>query len=317
VSATPREWRIPADSAPSARGVAQPHRLASFAKSLPSQFSVYSLPHLASVARGVAHPTSPPISGSPLRFPPRLVCPPSIVFGGGHVASCATRGSMSSRLRAVPSGFTPVSLIPGVSFQSRAEAGGHPVQPLPPVGRADARSAQIGSPAGISQVFQVKANSGEPFTAILARNLLSKDRCRTALGDEAVKSGPKVALVGVPLSLASARKRLTGTGACPDSSGVFESGPSQGERPSADSGEEMALGVTPKIRRLNIDNGSFIHIPWGDMPLLDEFPQPRGGFRVNLVVERLAQCTVSDSIRFFNCSRSAMKFTVICMKIGC
>jgi hypothetical protein len=35
-------------------------------------------------------------------------------------ASAATLGSMSSRLRSVPSGFVPVCAMPGVSFQSRA-----------------------------------------------------------------------------------------------------------------------------------------------------------------------------------------------------
>src|SRR5271166_3886292 len=86
-----------------------------------------------------------------------------------------------------------------------------PKQPLSDMGRARARSAQIGGPDGISQLFQVSAYSGEPFTSILARNLLSKDRCRAALGDEAVKSGPEVSFVGMTFSLSCARKRLTGT----------------------------------------------------------------------------------------------------------
>jgi hypothetical protein len=81
---------------------------------------------------------------------------------------------MSSRFRVDPSGFVPSVAMPSLSFQSRALHVGHPVQPLSPVRRSPARSAQIGSPAGISQVFHVKANSGEPFTSILARNLLSK-----------------------------------------------------------------------------------------------------------------------------------------------
>jgi len=126
---------------------------------------------------------------------------------------------MSNRFRVEPSGFAPSVAMPSLSFQSLAlyvghgvssqvfvtnrllpascplvttgHVGvGHPEKPLPPVRRADARSAQIGSPAGISQIFQVKANSGEPFAPIRARNLLSKDRCRSALGDETVKSGP-------------------------------------------------------------------------------------------------------------------------------
>jgi len=33
---------------------------------------------------GVGQPTRPPINSSPLRLPPLLVCPPSIVFGVGH-----------------------------------------------------------------------------------------------------------------------------------------------------------------------------------------------------------------------------------------
>jgi hypothetical protein len=41
-------------------------------------------------------------------------------------ANAATRGSMSSLLRSVPSGLTPVVAMPGVSFQSRAEQVGHP-----------------------------------------------------------------------------------------------------------------------------------------------------------------------------------------------
>jgi hypothetical protein len=52
---------------------------------------------------------------------------------------------------------------------------GHPVQPLPDVRCPDARSAQIGGPDGISQLFQVSAYSGEPKPAIRRRNLLSKD----------------------------------------------------------------------------------------------------------------------------------------------
>jgi len=87
----------------------------------------------------------------------------------------------------------------------------HPEQPLADVRRTDARSREIGGPDGISQVLQVSAYSGEPFTSILARNLFSKHRCRAALGDETVKSGPEVALVGMASLLASDRKRLTWT----------------------------------------------------------------------------------------------------------
>jgi hypothetical protein len=70
--------------------------------------------------------------------------------------------------------------------------------------RADARSAQIGGPDGISCAFQVKSNSGEPFKSQFSRNLLAKDRCRMTLADEPEKCGPEVALVIRPLPLAGA-----------------------------------------------------------------------------------------------------------------
>ncbi len=129
---------------------------------------------------------------------------------------------------------------------------GHPEQALADVRRARARSAKIGGPDGISSAFQVSAYSGEPFKAIASRDLLSKDRCRAALGDEAVKSGPEVSFVGMALPLSCARKRLTGTGAGPD--GTAPSGEGEGEGPAADAGEEVALVVAKEVVGPNIDN---------------------------------------------------------------
>jgi len=152
------------------------------------------------------------------------------------------------------------------------------------VRRSDARSAQIGSPAGISQSFQVKANSGEPFTSILARNLLAKHRCRSALGDESVKSGPKVALVSRALSLASARKRLTWTGTRPDSGNAFESGPPQGEGPAPDPGEEMALIESGKVIWFDFKDAPFVHDPRRQVALRDQLAKPSARLRVVVVV---------------------------------
>jgi hypothetical protein len=70
-----------------------------------------------------------------------------------------------------------------------------PVEPLADVRRADARSAQIGGPDGISQCFQVSAYSGEPSPSSLARNLLSNNDWREALGDKVVEEWPEVARV--------------------------------------------------------------------------------------------------------------------------
>jgi hypothetical protein len=119
---------------------------------------------------------------------------------------------------------------------------------------ADARSAQIGSPAGISCTLQVSTYSGEPLPPIRSRNLLSKDRCRAALGDEAVKSGPEVSFVDMASPLSRARKRLTRTGAGPDRPVVGPAGKAEGMGPSADPGEEMALGISFEVGSPNIDN---------------------------------------------------------------
>jgi hypothetical protein len=73
----------------------------------------------------------------------------------------------------------PNPLFPFLSFGM-----GHPEQALSDMRRCDARSAQIGSAESIGEDFHRSAYSGEPSKSILARNLLSKDRCRAALGDE-------------------------------------------------------------------------------------------------------------------------------------
>jgi len=76
--------------------------------------------------------------------------------------------------------------------------------------RTDARSAQIGGPDSISHSFQVRTYSGEPYAAILCRNLFAKDDWRLALGDEPPKSGPQMALVIGPFSLPRDAERLAG-----------------------------------------------------------------------------------------------------------
>jgi len=56
----------------------------------------------------------------------------------------------------------------------------------------DARSAQIGGPEGIAQLFQVIAYNGEPSPSSRASNLLAKDCWRLALSDEASELRPEV-----------------------------------------------------------------------------------------------------------------------------
>jgi hypothetical protein len=121
------------------------------------------------------------------------------------------------------------------------------------VRRTDARSAQIGTPAGISIAFHVSAYSGEPLPAILARNLLSKDDWRAALGDEAVKSGPEVSFVGMAFAESRDRKRLTWAGAGPDGAVVAPAGAAETVGPDADACEEVALVVASEVGGGNIE----------------------------------------------------------------
>jgi hypothetical protein len=103
----------------------------------------------------------------------------------------------------LPSSFCWHSAGPLTPFSScRPIAVGHPVEPLPDVRRADARTAKIRGPHSIAQCFQVKAYSGEPFTTKLARNLLAKDCWRATLLDEPQELGPEVAAVGGAFTLA-------------------------------------------------------------------------------------------------------------------
>jgi hypothetical protein len=118
---------------------------------------------------------------------------------------------------------------------------------LSDVERADARSAEITRPDGVVRRFQVSRNTIEPSKSIRARNLLTKDDCRAALRNELVPRRPKVARIIGAIAFPRTRERLTGTTPGPDGSLVRPSGEAQGVAPSADAGEEMALGKSSNI----------------------------------------------------------------------
>ena len=85
-------------------------------------------------------------------FAPGRPLASSFALGVNHPAtSLAVRGN-DARLN--PS--------PGTPLWSRCCGVGHPPQSLPDMRRADARSAQIGGPDCIGQLFQVSAYSVEP-----------------------------------------------------------------------------------------------------------------------------------------------------------
>jgi len=229
--------------------------------------------------------------------------PPDGVLGVGQPHTCCA-------VRPKYSVFRPVAALDGLGALSLSWACGvgHPVQPLSNVRRADARSAQIGGPAGISCAFQVSTNSGEPLAPILSRNLLSKDRCRPALGDEAVKSGPEVSFVGMAFVLSCARNRLTRAGTSPD--WFAPAGEAKGKRPASDAGEEMALVVAGEVTCANVGNASFVNVSGRNEPCRDEVAEPRCGMDVNLVVVRghgHGSCIAASWLRRFSASACTPK----------
>lgn len=251
-----------------------------------------SLLDVESLAAVVGHPAASATRSSDTCFfrpsgvrpvilvPSGQVCPPLGVVGLGQPACQTTRPSKEF------SGTATFGLPP--SFQSRVVGVGHgaPVEALPDVGRAEARSAGICRPCGVARRFQVSLYKVEPSEAVLARNLLSKNDVRSALLNEPVEGWPEVPLVSKPAAFACRAERLARAGAGPDWLVVSPSGASQGVGPDADPGEEVDLDELPQVFRVKVFDAPLVHNAGGDMPLLDQLAQPRGGLRVNLVIQR-------------------------------
>jgi hypothetical protein len=203
----------------------------------------------------------------------------------GQPANCACLGNWSSRVR--PSSVSVA--MPGVSFQSRAEAVTHPLcdeeQSLSDVRGADARSAEIDRPDGVTRCFQVSVYSVEPRKAVARRNLLSKDDWRAALADEIEPGGPEVAFVIEPSPLSGGAEGLAGAASGPDGPVVGPAGESEGVGPDADAGESMELRRGGDLFWLEVCDGTGIDSSGGDVPLSREVLQPGGGERVDLIVD--------------------------------
>ena len=134
--------------------------------------------------------------------------------GVGHEAIATSAGN------APPAWFGPPfdpSVARGVFQPDEPEA-------LSDVRGADARSAQIGRPDGVTRSFQVSVNKVEPLEASRTRNLLSKDDCRAALLDEVEPRRPEMPLIRKPMSLACRAERLARARASPHASVIRPSG---------------------------------------------------------------------------------------------
>jgi hypothetical protein len=113
--------------------------------------------------------------------------------------------------------WSPFHLLTSPPRSAPVEFGdGHPVQPLPDVRGADARSAQIRRPDGVTLSFQVIVYKVKPGKGKRARNLLSSKNWRAALADEAEELGPEVALVVEAFASPGDAEPLAGTASGPD-----------------------------------------------------------------------------------------------------
>jgi hypothetical protein len=168
----------------------------------------------------------------------------------------------------------------GVSDEDCSE-----VEALPDVRGADARSAQIGNPDGVTRSFQVSVNSVEPREAILARNLFAKNDWRSALGDELEPIGPEVPIVVEPGAVARLRERLARARPRPDVGVIVESGEPAREAPSTDAGEEMALSAAVDVGSAEGSDGPSVDRATRDLLSIDEVLQPLGSEPVDLVVD--------------------------------
>jgi hypothetical protein len=106
---------------------------------------------------------------------------------------------------------------------------GHPEESVSDVRRTDARRRKRDTPEGVTQGFHVSVYKVDPRVDSLACNLLSKDDCRCALGDEVEESGPQMPLVSKPSSRACRAERLAGARACPNWAIVWPPSAAQGE----------------------------------------------------------------------------------------
>jgi hypothetical protein len=131
---------------------------------------------------------------------------------------------------------------------------GNEEKPLPDMGCAEARSAQIERRDGVTLAFHVSTNKVEPSKSVLACNLLAKDCARALLSDEPEEVRPEMALIIETATAPGCAEGLAGAGACPDRALVCPPCAPESVAPDPDTSEEVALGESGKVASANIDN---------------------------------------------------------------
>ena len=167
---------------------------------------------------------------------------------------------------------------------------------------AEARSAQIARPEGVTRAFHVSRYKIDPLER--ACNLLSKHDCRAALLNEPEPDRPQVAFIIKSLLLPCRAERLAGAGTGPDRPIIRPSGAAQGVAPHPDPGEEMALCVSRKFPRLDILNFSLVDHAGRHVPRRDQVAQPCRSVRIRFIVERCHRSNTFTAAGRGNCSPS-------------
>jgi hypothetical protein len=142
---------------------------------------MFGPPFSPSLALGVDHCAISPFSSiSSERAPLRVFRPPSTsaTVGAGHWAASRIIVGMSHPARSVP-------VLVASAFAARAVGHCDPPVAGPFLWTVDCTSRDFDRPAGVTDAFQISADSVEPSVASLSRNLFSHDE-RGPLGvDEA------------------------------------------------------------------------------------------------------------------------------------
>jgi hypothetical protein len=89
---------------------------------------------------------------------------------------------------------------------------------------------------------------------------------------------------------------LAGATSCPNRSIVGPSGKSEGETPSGDAREEVALGVASEVIGLNIDDTSLVNVTGSDVSSRNEIAEPLGCIRVDFVVIGIHAASLSPCV---------------------
>ena len=166
-------------------------------------------------------------------------------------------------------------------------AKGAEVEPLPDVRGANACRCKIRSPEGVTRSFQLSTYSVEPSECRFARNLLSKDRCRSALFNEPEPVGPEMSFIGYSLSFARDGVRLAWAGARPDLAIVWPACQPERPAPDADPGKKVRLSEAGDVLDTEVDDAPALDNAVGDVAGANEALCPVAGVRIDLVVERI------------------------------